>query len=480
MTRRRALVTAGLTAMGGLAGCDSDGQETDDRGTTDTEAVADSATKTDAEATSRSDRSNGGSVPMFRYDPANTGAREDGVGPKTDAEVHWRVELDDAVWSTPAVVDGTVYVASRAGRVSALAADTGDVAWTVDAGGAILSGPAVVDGTAYIGTLGGTVRALATDTGDQRWEFGTDGPVVSSPTVLDERVFVGDQDGGVYAIEAASGDEAWQFAPAEASGDLPSSDGTHADWSGGSTGPSFDDRSQSQTVPVSTPAVVDGTVYVKRASSLFAVSASSGRREWEQPLDGGSGSGDEAAMNRDRDRSVFRPGEYADSLQVSRAISSSPAVVDGTVYVGEYPDLSAVDAESGDLRWRTESASSSSVRALDGAAGLQIHYDAVSSPAVAGGTAFTGGDALSAVSTDIAERDWDAQLAGAVRSSPAVVGDTVYVGTDGGTISALAADSGDERWTLETAGAVISSPAVLDGMLYVGSDDGFVYALTEP
>ncbi len=71
---------------------------------------------------------------------------------------------------------------------------------------------------------------------------------------------------------------------------------------------------------------------------------------------------------------------------------------------------------------------------------------------------------------------WTVDTGGAVRSSPAVIRGTVYVGSDDGTVYALDTDTGETAWTAETGGPVRSSPAVVDGTVYVGSDDGTVYA----
>ncbi|WP_336023036.1 PQQ-binding-like beta-propeller repeat protein [Halobellus salinisoli] len=64
-------------------------------------------------------------------------------------------------------------------------------------------------------------------------------------------------------------------------------------------------------------------------------------------------------------------------------------------------------------------------------------------------------------------------------SSPAVVDDTVYVGSRDGYVYALAASDGTERWRYRTDGSVSSSSmAVVDGTVYVGSSE-HVYALSE-
>jgi glycine betaine/proline transport system substrate-binding protein len=63
------------------------------------------------------------------------------------------------------------------------------------------------------------------------------------------------------------------------------------------------------------------------------------------------------------------------------------------------------------------------------------------------------------------------------KSSPAVMGNTIYVGSQDGHVYALDASTGDVKWKHFTAGGVYSSPAVLDGIVYIGSTDSYLYAL---
>ena len=61
------------------------------------------------------------------------------------------------------------------------------------------------------------------------------------------------------------------------------------------------------------------------------------------------------------------------------------------------------------------------------------------------------------------------------QSSPAVVNEVVYFGSDDGNVYALDASTGAKLWSNPT-GPVSSSPAVVNGVLYVGSSD-HIYAL---
>ncbi len=72
---------------------------------------------------------------------------------------------------------------------------------------------------------------------------------------------------------------------------------------------------------------------------------------------------------------------------------------------------------------------------------------------------------------------WKFRTGGRVISTPAVVGDRVFVGSTDGALHALDRATGTERWTYRTGGPVASSPAVADGLVIVSSVDGLVHAV---
>ncbi len=61
-------------------------------------------------------------------------------------------------------------------------------------------------------------------------------------------------------------------------------------------------------------------------------------------------------------------------------------------------------------------------------------------------------------------------------SSPIIVNDVLYVGSNSG-IHAIDAKTGRELWRTHTNGFVKSAPTVADGVLYVGADDRWFYAM---
>ena len=72
---------------------------------------------------------------------------------------------------------------------------------------------------------------------------------------------------------------------------------------------------------------------------------------------------------------------------------------------------------------------------------------------------------------------WTFKADGPVKSSPAIVQQRVFIGSDDGNVYALALADGKKVWSFKTGGGIESSPLVLEGKVYVGSSDAFLYAL---
>ena len=154
---------------------------------------------------------------------------------------------------------------------------------------------------------------------------------------------------------------------------------------------------------------------------------------------------------------------------------SSPAVADGTVYVGNWGHAYALDAATGHLRWTqitANSASDSTPAVADGTVYIGAYTTASGCPSSGCGVVYALDAATGHVRwTQITGTNFD--------FTPAVAGGTVYVGSEDDTVYALDAATGHVRWAYTTASILEArgpGPVVAGGTVYVGSNDA-VYAL---
>jgi outer membrane protein assembly factor BamB len=365
---------------------------------------------------------------MFRGDAAHGGVYHTRAVQRFGG-VQWRFQTGGMVQSSATVVGSTAYVGSGDGNLYALDVATGTERWRFTAGRAITSSAAVARGTVYVGSRDNAFYSVDARTGKQRWKVttGADAPLAwgfesgdlytSSPAWSDGLVVFGSGDGRVYAVNESSGAVRWRYA------------------TGGRVR--------------SSPAISGGRVYVgSMDGTLYALRLEDGRELWRFDTEGHR----------------LRSGEFGFDR---RTIQSSPAVADGRVFVGSRDGfLYAVEAASGRLLWRVDH---------------QMSW-VNTSPAVAGGLVFAGSSDerfLQAVDARTGKERWRLTTERPVWSSPAVVGDLVYVGDGSGTVYALDRTTGEERWRQTAGRRILSSPTPADGLLLIGNDDGSVYAIRD-
>ena len=145
------------------------------------------------------------------------------VGAASGAQL-WRFGAEGPIASSPVVADDAVYFTDRDGYLYALDAATGQELWRFrisereftaegwdswDAG--TWSSPAVVDGTVFTGSSDGHVYAVDAVTGAEKWRFKTRGDVWVAPAVANGIVYFGSYDTHLYAVDAATGAEVWRY-----------------------------------------------------------------------------------------------------------------------------------------------------------------------------------------------------------------------------------------------------------------------------
>jgi len=118
----------------------------------------------------------------------------------------------DHLYTTPSVVNGTVFVGSGAG-LYALDANSGALRWKFEPNGGLGGVPVVKNNVVYVGGSGFyTVYAVDAQTGNQLWHSQAAGSVISPPAVGDGMVYIGSTDQTVYALNAQTGSLAWKYA----------------------------------------------------------------------------------------------------------------------------------------------------------------------------------------------------------------------------------------------------------------------------
>jgi len=298
--------------------------------------------------------------------------------------------------SSPAVVGGTVYVASDDDyHVYGLNAGSGDTLWRHNMQIFIKSSPAVANGVLYIGTEDNNVYALNPSTGGSTlWRYTTENYVDSSPTVVNEVVYVISNDDNAYALNANTGAKLWSYrtgrsfsSPAVANGIVYIGAGDNNVYAlNAGTGAKLWNFATGSLLR-SSPAVANGVVYVGSDDfNLYALNASSGVKLWS-----------------------FHTGLYVDS---------SPAVANGVVYFGSADrNIYAVNATTGAKLWSY-------------ATGNRVY----SSPAVANGVVYVGSEDgnIYALNATTGAKVWS-YFTGLTEgghtyfSSPAVVDGVVYI-----------------------------------------------------
>ncbi|HXJ05032.1 MAG TPA: PQQ-binding-like beta-propeller repeat protein [Candidatus Acidoferrum sp.] len=234
----------------------------------------------------------------------------------------WKFKTGDVVHSSPALSDGTLFAGSWDSNFYALDAATGKEKWRFKTGEdpdihnqvGIQSSAAVANGVVYFGCRDSKFYAVDAATGKQLWFFSNKGSwVIASPAVIEGRVYFATSDSGlIHALDAKSG------AP------LFSADNKH--W------PMF-----------SSPAIAGDTLYIgSHEGKLLAIDLKTQKFAWTFATDGSKENGSTYTKSDGSPKyeAAFFDFFYDDmvsgvqKMMTVGAILSSPAIANGTIYVG--------------------------------------------------------------------------------------------------------------------------------------------------
>jgi outer membrane protein assembly factor BamB len=287
----------------------------------------------------------------------------------------WSFDTGAEVLSSSTVVDGMVYSGSQSGELYALEASSGDELWSLPVGG--WGSPAVEDGTAYVAQ--GDVFALDAATGDQLWSYGApDEQFGSSPALLEGVLYVVSTDtdtpgGQVAAIDASTGSLLWSRAVRGETWGAPAVvDGAVVVGTGAGRVYSLDASTGTIQWQVRTPcarrcyiilapAVANGVIYIAASDDrLYALEAATGDRIWNTEQIGpratpavvgrvvyvGTGYGNVDAYSAATGALLWRFHAGGGDVE------SGATVANGVVYIGSNGDrLYALDASTGEKLW---------------------------------------------------------------------------------------------------------------------------------
>lgn len=153
-------------------------------------------------------------------------------------------------------------------------------------------------------------------------------------------------------------------------------------------------------------------------------------------------------------------GRIVKSIDLGPATRSSPAVVDGVIYIGREFKITAIEVDSGQTIWETATTG-------------PVH----GTPAVAGNTLYIGllDKRILALDLENGMPRWEYKADAPFPGSVTVEKGIVYAGAQDGHVYALDAESGKLLWKLGTGASVVPPPAVLDGKVFAASTAGVLF-----
>jgi polyvinyl alcohol dehydrogenase (cytochrome) len=401
--------------------------------------------------------------PMFGGDLANTrnNAAETTLSPTNVAQLKelWTF-MGPSTTSTPAVVDGVVYLPGWDAKVYALRLDDGSTVWTATLPDMVDSSPSVTDTRVIVSDDNGAVHSIDRMTGALQWSKAVDthaeAHLWSSPAVVPEASLVvvgvasGEEQvftdmptfrGSVVALDLATGEQRWRFETASAaSGSGPGI----AVWAS----PTID--LQRKLVYIGT-----GNNYTEPsgeyADSMLAIRLDTGELAWSRQFTAGDIYMIGGAQGPD-----FDIGSTATLFTVDGRDSVGIGIKSGHYY--------ALDRDSGMVQWMTQLTAGSVLGGVISASAFaQGMVFVASNDQAAAGTQTIG---LNAKDGTIAWRHESPNLTyGGVAHANGVV----YLGTTAGSIFALDGAKGTALWVDQTPESqpIAGSPVVADGKLLV-------------
>jgi outer membrane protein assembly factor BamB len=296
--------------------------------------------------------------PVFRGNPTMTGADTAArpVAFPDQLEEKWTFSAGSVktggIEGAPAIVGGTVYVASLDKHLYAIDLSTGKQKWKVKLG-AMKASPSVKGDRVYVGDLDGKFYCLKTADGSKLWEFETMGEIAAGCNFHGNNILIGSHDATLYCLDP-DGKKLWEVktdgpvnGAAAVIGDVTFVAGCDSimhilDAKTGKELGTVDLGGQA----AATAAVVDDFAYVgTMANTVVAVDLKKKEKAWtfeaavrQQPFYSSAAASSDMVVACSRDKKVYgldpKSGKQVWSVTTEGQVDASPVIVGGKVYVG--------------------------------------------------------------------------------------------------------------------------------------------------
>ena len=285
------------------------------------------------------------SWPLAGFDSANTNASPASA---PHGVVRWLFQTPGPVLASPVVAAGIALVSGGDGTLYAVDMRSGTLRWRAPLGDTLVAGtPAVADGTVYVAARDHGLEALDLVTGGPIWTVDTRAPVRAPPLADGSLLFVEAGANTLLCLDRRTGAEYWQFKSEDALANF---------W-------------PTQGQPAVTSAD-GGLVFVALGASteLNALSLRTGRKVWEQTVESrmvgapvfddqlglvavATWSGQLDVMDAQTGTARWHV-DIPGAGTIGAGLSAGSALGGDTFFLADYAgDVLALDAHSGARKW---------------------------------------------------------------------------------------------------------------------------------
>lgn len=359
-----------------------------------------------------------GSWTEWRGDPLHS-ALEDGTPPE-EGELIWSYQTGDQVLSSPVFYDGGLLIGSDDGNLYCMDPDLGELLWKYKTGSSIQATPLVKNGRAYFGSFDRNLYCISLPepgtggSGLLAWNVSLHGQVLSSCHWYEGSVVIADNMGYLYRI-GEEGEMLWKKHLSEL------------------------DFWASPLIIEDTGMAVIGSI----GRELWLIDLSDGDTVWKKTFQSGA--------------EFYSSGTYLDGIYYT------PGGIDEMFY--------AIRVSDGEIIWS-----------------FDIGHPSYSTPVIREGMIYFGSyEMIWCISLEDPSGDhnisqdeiiWSSSINDYQGgSSPLIVGDRAYIGSDDWHLYCFDSLTGEGIWSFETKGYVYSSPALHEEKVYFGSSDRNIYCI---